>query len=262
LVSTRQEALEAVAAGRVLVGGAVADKPARLVGPGEAVLVQGPLRRFAGRGGEKLDGALDRFGVPVHGRRALDAGSSTGGFTDCLLQRGASSVIAVDVGHGQLDQRLREDPRVIVLERTNIRSAHDVLVRRPDGPHLPVDLLTADLSFVSLVPLAPALRELVASHGDLVVLVKPQFEAGRPAMARTKGVLRDPSVWHRTVADVAFALRSAGTGIMGVMPSPLTGAAGNTEFFVHAVVGAPSTEDVVAARVSDAIAEVDERSGS
>jgi 23S rRNA (cytidine1920-2'-O)/16S rRNA (cytidine1409-2'-O)-methyltransferase len=258
LVGTRQEAHEAVTAGRVLVGGAVADKPARLVGPGEPLVVQGPPRRFAGRGGEKLDGALDRFRVPVEGRRALDAGSSTGGFTDCLLQRGASSVIAVDVGHGQLDQRLREDPRVLVLERTNIRSAHDALVERPDGPHLPVDLLTADLSFVSLAPLVPVLRALVASHGDLVVLVKPQFEAGRASMARTKGVVRDRAVWHRTVSDVAFALRSAGTGIMGVMPSPLTGAAGNTEFFVHAVVGARSAEDVVEARVSDAIAEADD----
>jgi 23S rRNA (cytidine1920-2'-O)/16S rRNA (cytidine1409-2'-O)-methyltransferase len=260
LVTNRQEAHEAVTAGRVLVGGAVADKAARLVAAGEAVLVQGPPRRFAGRGGEKLEGALDRFDVEVRGRRALDAGSSTGGFTDCLLQRGASSVIAVDVGHGQLDRRLREDPRVIALERTNIRAADDALSGRPGGPYLPVDVLTADLSFVSLVPLAPSLLALVAPGGDLVVLVKPQFEAGRQTMARTKGVVRDPGVWQRTVLDVVVALRSAGTGIMGVMTSPLTGAAGNIEFFVHAVAGARSSPGAASAQVSEAVAEAERRS--
>jgi 23S rRNA (cytidine1920-2'-O)/16S rRNA (cytidine1409-2'-O)-methyltransferase len=233
-VASRQEAVLAISGGRVLVAGSVADKPARLVAPSDPVVVQGPPRRFVSRGGEKLDAALQEFRIDVAGCRALDAGASTGGFTDCLLQRGAASVIAVDVGHGQLDQRLREDPRVTVRERTNIRDL------APSPSLEPVPVLTADLSFTSLAPLAPTLGRLVVDGGDLVVLVKPQFEAGRAEMAATKGVVRDPEVWRRTVAVVAGALQSAGTGIMGVMISPLTGAAGNTEFLLHAVVGAPA----------------------
>jgi 23S rRNA (cytidine1920-2'-O)/16S rRNA (cytidine1409-2'-O)-methyltransferase len=238
------------------VAGSVADKPARLVALSDPVVVQGPPRRFVSRGGDKLDAALDRFGIEVSGRRALDAGASTGGFTDCLLQRGAASVIAVDVGHGQLDQRLREDPRVTVRERTNVREVHRHLADATGAPFEPVGVLTADLSFTSLVPLAPTLCALVTGRGDLVVLVKPQFEAGRVDMAGTKGVVRDPEIWRRTVATVAIALQSAGTGIMGVMASPLTGAAGNNEFLVHAVRDAPALgAEALDAQVAAAVAE-------
>ena len=216
------------------VGGAPAAKAARLVAPGEAVAVLGPPPRFVGRGGEKLDAALAAFAVEVAGRRALDAGSSTGGFTDCLLQHGAATVVAVDVGHGQLDSRLRGDPRVEVLERTNIRSLG------PDQVGGPVDLVTADLSFISLRTVLPALFGLARPGADLVVLVKPQFEAGRVEAARGRGVIADPVVWRRVLEEVKGALVERQAVIMGAMVSPLTGADGNVEFLVHAVApGAP-----------------------
>jgi 23S rRNA (cytidine1920-2'-O)/16S rRNA (cytidine1409-2'-O)-methyltransferase len=216
-----------VAAGRVLVGGAPASKPAHLVDPGQAVEVVGPGPRFVGRGGEKLDAALERFSVPVAGRRALDAGASTGGFTDCLLQRGAAEVVAVDVGYGQLHERLRADPRVDVGERTNVRG----LDRDAIGG--PVDLVVADLSFISLRTVLPALVPLVEPGGDLVLLVKPQFEAGRREAARGSGVIRDPEVWRRVVDEVASAAAEQGADRMDEMASPLTGADGNVEFLLH-----------------------------
>jgi 23S rRNA (cytidine1920-2'-O)/16S rRNA (cytidine1409-2'-O)-methyltransferase len=228
----------------VLVGGAPADKPARLVAAAEAVVLQGPGPRFASRGGEKLASALHRFALDVVGARALDAGASTGGFTDCLLQRGAAQVIAVDVGYGQLDARLRADPRVIVLERTNVRTLTPEslagAVGAPDDADRwdPVDVVTADLSFISLTAVAPVLAGPIARTGaNLVVLVKPQFEAGRAEVSRGKGVVRDPTTWHRALQSAASALGDAGAAIMGAMRSPLTGPAGNTEFLLHAVTG-------------------------
>ncbi len=221
------------------MAGTQADKPARLVAADEPVVVRGPKAPFVSRGGQKLDAALTRFAVVPKGRRVLDAGASTGGFTDCLLQRGAARVYAVDVGHGQLDQRLRHDGRVIVLERVNFRSlTPDVLAER-DPTFEPVSLLTADLSFISLVTVVPALcGPLGHPDADLVLLVKPQFEAGRVVVARGKGVVRDPEVWHDALTRVTSALEGAGTGIMGAMVSPLTGPAGNVEFLVHARKGA------------------------
>jgi 23S rRNA (cytidine1920-2'-O)/16S rRNA (cytidine1409-2'-O)-methyltransferase len=216
-----------VAAGRVLVGGAPASKPAHLVDPAEAVEVVGPGPRFVGRGGEKLDAALERFALPVAGRRALDAGASTGGFTDCLLQRGAAEVVAVDVGYGQLHERLRADPRVVVRERTNVRSLDR------DALGGPVDLVVGDLSFISLRTVLPALVPLVDAGGDLVLLVKPQFEAGRREAARGSGVIRDPEVWRRVIEEVATAAAEQGADRMGEMESPLTGADGNVEFLLH-----------------------------
>jgi 23S rRNA (cytidine1920-2'-O)/16S rRNA (cytidine1409-2'-O)-methyltransferase len=225
-VATRQEAQEAIAAGRVLVGGAPADKPARLVGLDEPVIVRGPPRRFVGRGGEKLEAALDRFAVDVRGLTALDAGASTGGFTDCLLQRGAARVIAVDVGYGQIHERLRADPRVDVRERTNVRAL---------ALDAPVDVVVADLSFISLATVAPALLgpATVGPGGDAVVLVKPQFEAGRAEVSKGRGVVRDPAVWRRVLGEARSALTGQGAAMMGVMVSPLKGADGNVEFLVH-----------------------------
>lgn len=229
LASTRRLAQSHIAAGRVTVGGAPAVKAARLVAANEPVEVLGPPPRFVGRGGEKLDAALDRFSVDVAGRRALDAGSSTGGFTDCLLQRGAASVIAVDVGHGQLDARLRRDLRVEVLERTNVRSL------TPERVGGAVDVVTADLSFISLRTVLPALIGLARPGADLVWLVKPQFEAGRVEAARGRGVIVDPVVWRRVLEEVKVALVERQADIMGAMVSPLTGADGNVEFLIHAL---------------------------
>ena len=209
------------------VGGAPASKPAHLVDPGEAVEVVGPGPRFVGRGGEKLDAALERFDVAVAGRRALDAGASTGGFTDCLLQRGAAEVVAVDVGYGQLHERLRADPRVDVRERTNVRTLDR------DALGGPVGLVVADLSFISLRNVLPVLLGLVDPGDDLVVLVKPQFEAGRRETSRGAGVIRDPDVRRRVVEEVATAAVEQGADRMGEMESPLTGADGNVEFLLH-----------------------------
>jgi len=183
------------------------------------------------RGGHKLAAALERFQIDVAGVRALDAGASTGGFTDCLLQRGAAGVVAVDVGYGQLDASLRTNPKVTVMERTNIRRLEAQLL--PGGA---VELITADLSFISLRVVAPVLAGSLALPGaTLVVLVKPQFEVGRAEASKGKGVIRDPSAWARALSGAVSAFEGAGAAIMGVMCSPILGPAGNTEFLLHAV---------------------------
>lgn len=211
--------------GKVLVSGAPADKASRLVAPGEPVLVVGPPPRFVSRGGEKLAAALCEFEIDVSGRRCLDAGASTGGFTDCLVQSGAAQVTAVDVGHGQLHERLRADPRVTVVERTDIRR----FVLAP-----PADVVVGDLSFISLLSVADALLGAnAAPRAEVVVLVKPQFEAGRVEASRGKGVIRDPAIWLRVLEETASALEGHGAAMMGAMVSPLTGAAGNVEFLAH-----------------------------
>lgn len=204
-----------------------------MVASGEAVEVTGPAPRFVSRGGDKLDAALDHFAVDVAGRHALDAGASTGGFTDCLLQRGASGVTALDVGYGQLHERLRADPRVTVVERTNVRHY---------AAAAPFRVVVADLSFISLTTVAPALLGDNAAPGaDVVVLVKPQFEAGRAEASRGKGVVRDPEVWRRALVEVLGALEARGAAMMGVMVSPLTGAGGNVEFLAHLRAHTPAS---------------------
>jgi 23S rRNA (cytidine1920-2'-O)/16S rRNA (cytidine1409-2'-O)-methyltransferase len=259
LASTRQEAQAAIAAGSVLVSGAPVDKPARLVAPGEPVVLLEPPSPFVGRGGVKLAAALDRFDVTVTGGRALDAGASTGGFTDCLLQRGAAHVYAVDVGHGQLHPTLRADPRVTVLERTNARTLTEATLRAADPAYEPCPLVVADLSFISLRSVVPALTGPVsAAHADLVLLVKPQFEAGRAAVSRGKGVVRGRAAWLGALEGVVSALSDAGTGIMGAMVSPLTGAAGNVEFLLHARKDVPGAEaGEAAALLSAAVSEAE-----
>jgi 23S rRNA (cytidine1920-2'-O)/16S rRNA (cytidine1409-2'-O)-methyltransferase len=232
LVASRSEAQHLVEAGRVTVSGAPATKPARLVDPGEPLVVTGEPPRFVSRGGHKLDAALEHFAVDVRGWRALDAGASTGGFTDCLLQRGAARVVAVDVGHGQLHERLRHDPRVAVRERLNVRA---ISLADTEGP---VDIVVADLSFISLRLVAGALLGVCRPGATLVLLVKPQFEAGRAEVARGRGVVRDPAVHERVVGEVIDVLRARGAAIMGWMESPLRGADGNVEFLVHAVAPA------------------------
>jgi len=259
LFPTRQEAQVAIAAGTVLVSGAAAEKAARLVAPDEPVVLLGPPSLFVGRGGLKLDAALTRFPVPVSDRRVLDAGASTGGFTDCLLQRGAAHVYAVDVGHGQLHPTLRADERVTVLERTNARTLTTADLCAADPAYEPCPLVVTDLSFISLRSVIPALAGPVsAADADLVLLVKPQFEAGRVAVSKGKGVVRDPEVWLGALEGVVSALHDAGTGIMGAMASPLTGASGNVEFLLHARKGVPGCDaDAAAALLSAAVSEAE-----
>lgn len=227
LVSSRQEALDVILAGRVLVNGAPADKASRQVDPGDNVLVSGEPARFVSRGGEKLQAALVHFGVRVEGLFVLDAGASTGGFTDCLLQNGAQHVLALDVGHGQLHPRIRADPRVTVLERTNIRH-----FRVQNN----VDLVVADLSFISLTVVAPALIGACRPGGQIVVLVKPQFEAGRQEVSRGKGIITDPQIHDQVCRSVSAAFETAGAEVLGIMASPIIGGQGNKEFLLHAVV--------------------------
>ncbi|HEX2046353.1 MAG TPA: TlyA family RNA methyltransferase [Acidimicrobiales bacterium] len=254
LVSSRDRAQAEIAAGRVLVRGVPATKAARMVGADDPVALQGPAPRFVSRGGEKLDAALDRFAVDVAGRSALDAGASTGGFTDCLLQRGALEVVAVDVGRGQLDARLRGDPRVTVRERTNVRHLTLGHLGREGRPF---DVLVADLAFISLRTVAPALLGLVGQGADVVVLVKPQFEAGRAEAGRERGVIKDPRVWAETLTAVLSAYADHGAAILGVMVSPLLGAQGNTEFLAHLAARRHPAGDLtrmVAAAVDEAVA--------
>lgn len=226
LVPSREEARRAVSEMRVTVGGALADKHGRLVAAGDPVVVSGSRPRFVSRGGEKLAAALDAFGLEPFDRVCLDVGASTGGFTDCLLQRGARRVYAVDVGRGQLHDRLRRDPRVVVMERVNARylSPGDLDER--------ASLATMDVSFISATKITPALRQVVEERSDLVLLVKPQFEAGRELVGRG-GVVRDPEVRAVALAQVLKTLEEQGYHAEGVVESPLAGADGNIEFLAH-----------------------------
>lgn len=236
LAASRAQAAELVSSGQVLVQGALAERPARLTSSGEAISVVA-VRRFVGRGGEKLDGALDALGVEVRGRTAIDVGSSTGGFTDCLLQRGAERVVAVDVGRHQLHERLRADPSVVVLEETDARHLDLGALGLP-----PAELGVVDVSFISVVPLVPRLsRHLVEPGGDIVVLVKPEFEVGRIEAARSRGVVRSPILWESAMRAVGEAFDAEGAVLLGGTPSPLPGREGNREFFLwlRAPGGAP-----------------------
>jgi 23S rRNA (cytidine1920-2'-O)/16S rRNA (cytidine1409-2'-O)-methyltransferase len=236
LAGSRTEARRAVDAGLVTVSGRPAAKPSTLVAPSEPLVVAGPVRPFVSRGGEKLEAAIDRFGLDVGGLDCLDAGASTGGFTDCLLRRGAARVAAVDVGYGQLAWSLRRDERVTVLERTNVRD-----LRPGDLPFAP-RLVVADLSFISLGLALPGLLRVADPEARLVLLVKPQFEVG-PGDVGRGGVVRDPASWRRALDGVAVALAELGFVVRGAMASPLLGPAGNVEFLVDAVRGSATGAD-------------------
>ncbi|MGC9529475.1 MAG: TlyA family RNA methyltransferase [Candidatus Bipolaricaulaceae bacterium] len=225
---SRAAAQALIRAGEVRVEGQVVDKPGTQV-PCQADISVARRPRYASRGGNKLEGALDAFGIHVPGRVCLDVGASTGGFTDCLLQHGAAHVYAVDVGRGQLDWRLRNHPRVTVREGVNARHL------RPEHIGEPVDLVTIDVSFISLRLVLPPLRGLVTEHGDVIALVKPQFEASRREVRRG-GVVRDLCVRQHVVAGVAqFARAELTWSVVGAVPSALPGPAGNVEFFLHLV---------------------------
>jgi 23S rRNA (cytidine1920-2'-O)/16S rRNA (cytidine1409-2'-O)-methyltransferase len=230
LARSREQAAALVEAGRVRVRGTVARKVAAMIDPADPVLVSGedPATEYVSRGGHKLAGALAAFGpdgLVVRGRRCLDAGASTGGFTDVLLRAGAARVVAVDVGYGQLAWPIRTDDRVVVLERTNVRTL------TPDLIGGVVDLTVADLSFISLRLVLPALAACTAPGGDLALMVKPQFEVGRERVG-SGGVVRDPELRAEAVLDVAARASGLGLGVAGVTASPLPGPSGNVEFFV------------------------------
>lgn len=201
--------------------------------------------RFVSRGGDKLAGALRRFGLGVRGRAWLDAGASTGGFTDALLQAGAARVLAVDVGYGQMDWRLRNDPRVTVLERTNVRDL------RPSALPWPIDAVTADLSFISLRLALPSLVEAAGTRGDFVLLVKPQFEIGRASVGRG-GVVRDPEAWTAAIEAVVDRGGDLSLGLAGVAPAWPPGPSGNREFFVWLRSGEGAGELAIARAVAEA----------
>ncbi len=238
LVASRDRAREAVASGRVTVNGAVAQKAARLVLPGDAVELAGPPDRFVSRGGEKLAGALAHFNLDVSGLRCCDVGASTGGFTDCLLQSGAAGVVTIDVGRAQMHERLAADRRVTVYERTDVREVD------PAAIGAPFDLVTADVSFISLTSVMACLAELAEPGSPVVVLVKPQFEVGRQEASRGRGIIRDPELWQVALDRVLEAATAADLAPQAAVPSPLKGAQGNVEFFLHLLRGGtPSAVD-------------------
>lgn len=221
LARSRQQACELIDSGAVQVNRVVASKAATQVDEGASIVVIEARPEYVSRGAHKLLGPLDEFGIDVNGRRALDAGASTGGFTDVLLERGAAQVIAVDVGYGQLAWSLQSDPRVIVMDRTNVRN-----LTGDDLPYRP-DLVVGDLSFISLTKVLPALSEV--ADGDFVLLVKPQFEVGKGQVGKG-GVVRDPQQHASAVRTVAAAARELGLGVAGLTRSPLPGPSGNIEF--------------------------------
>ncbi|HEY8530797.1 MAG TPA: TlyA family RNA methyltransferase [Limnochorda sp.] len=225
LFPSREQARRAILAGEVQVDGQTVSVPGHRVPEGARIEWAGRPPRFVSRGGEKLDHALATFGISVQGLACLDVGASTGGFTDCLLQRGARRVYAVDVGYGQLAWKLRQDPRVVVLERTNVRYLE------PSAIPEPVDLATVDVSFISVTLFLDRLRAFLTPEGQVVILVKPQFEAGRGRVGKG-GVVRSPEIHREVIAKVWEHARSVGLAARGLTASPLLGPAGNREFLL------------------------------
>lgn len=236
LARSREAAADLIEKRAVLVNGIPAIKPATQVDAETSIVLAGERDDFVSRGGHKLDGALTFFsGITVDGKRCLDAGASTGGFTDVLLRRNAAHVVAVDVGYGQLAWELRTDERVTVLDRTNIRHLTGELVGDA------IDLVVADLSFISLTLVLPALAAVSKADADFVVMVKPQFEVGRERLG-AGGVVRDPALRKDAVKEVAESAYDVGLGILGITASPLPGPAGNVEYFLWLRRGAPELD--------------------
>jgi 23S rRNA (cytidine1920-2'-O)/16S rRNA (cytidine1409-2'-O)-methyltransferase len=228
LVASRERARALILAGAVLVNEEPVDKAGALIAEGAAIRIRGEDHPYVSRGGVKLKAALDTFGIRVEGLSALDVGASTGGFTDCLLQDGARRVYAVDVGYGQIAWKLRNDPKVILFERTNIRHFQGV------GVEEPVDIAVIDTSFISLKLVIPSVLQFVREGGTILALVKPQFEVGKGEVGK-KGVVRDPAVHLRVVGELAAFFAEQGLSVRGTCESPLTGPEGNKEFFIWAV---------------------------
>ena len=237
LARSREHAADLIESRSVLVIGIPATKPATQVDAETSITIAGERDDYVSRGGHKLAGALDAFpNILVEGRRALDAGASTGGFTDVLLKRGVGHVVAVDVGYGQMAWEIREDSRVTVLDRTNVR--HITIEQIGD----PVDLVVADLSFISLSLVLPALVSVTRTNADFLVMVKPQFEVGREKLG-AGGVVRDPALRKSAVKDVADAAYDMGLGCYGVVASSLPGPSGNVEYFLWLRRGSDEISD-------------------
>jgi 23S rRNA (cytidine1920-2'-O)/16S rRNA (cytidine1409-2'-O)-methyltransferase len=231
LVESREQAQRLIMAGQVIVDGRVVDKPGTRVQAVAPLTVTGSLP-YASRGGFKLAAALDAFGLDASGWTAADVGASTGGFTDCLLQRGAARVYAIDVGYGQLAWKLQQDPRVVVMDRTNARYLQTLAE--------PVDLATIDVSFISLKLIVPAVTGWLRETGQIVALIKPQFEAG-PDQVGKGGVVRDAAIHRAVLEDVVAWASERGIGLAGLSRSPIVGPAGNVEFLAHWVPGRTTT---------------------
>ena len=247
LADSRTEAQEAIDQGLVTIDGGPALKASTLVHAGQSIGLDRPPRTYVSRGGDKLAHALTAFGVDPTHRVCLDAGMSTGGFTHCLLEHGASHVHGFDVGYGQVHEQLRTDPRVSINERTNIRD-----VTPDDLPQPLPTLLVCDVSFIALKTVLPPLRQLGTEDAEAVVLVKPQFEASREDVGKG-GVVRDPEVWRRVLFEVAEAAAAVGWRGFDVTASPLVGPAGNVEFLAHLHHGAE--DDRLADRIDGAVDE-------
>lgn len=231
LVPSREKARARVMAGEVLAAEQKVQKPGQTVPEDCEIRLLGEPPPYVGRGGYKLEAALDQFGIDVHHRVCLDIGASTGGFTDCLLQRGARRVYAVDTGAGQLDWKLRHDERVIACEKVNARYL---------GPNVvpePVSFACCDVSFISATLILPPLPPLLDAEADIVVLIKPQFEVGKGEVGKG-GIVRDPALHQKSIDRVRSAAAQIGFILMGVIDSPILGAEGNREFLLHAVWGA------------------------
>ena len=224
LCESREKAKRLILAGQVRVNGHPAKKPSDNVRAGDQLALDAP-EKFVSRGGQKLERALEHFQLDVDGLTAIDIGASTGGFTDCLLQRGAKKVFAVDVGQGQLAWKLRKDPRVVVMEKTNARFL------KPEHFPAPADLIVADCSFISLTKILPSAAPLLQPGGKIVALIKPQFEAGKEEVDKGRGVITDTAIHERVLAELRdFVSGQAGLCWRGVVESPLLGPAGNKEF--------------------------------
>lgn len=230
LVSSLDAAEELIAAGRVLINGATAMSGSHQVAPNDSIRITEP-NRFVSRGGEKLQGAIDEFGIDFGGKSVLDVGASTGGFTDCALQAGAAHVTALDVGKSLLHERMANDPRVVVVDECNVRKLSDHQVDRPLRDLY--DVVVADLSFISLTAVADALCSRVSADGELVLLIKPQFEATKLEVDKGSGVITDPVVHARVCDLVIAAYQQRGCVVHGIVPSPIRGANGNFEFLLY-----------------------------
>ena len=229
LCDSREKAKRAIMAGQVKVNGHPARKPSDAVRPADQIELAAP-EKFVSRGGHKLEHALEHFQLDATGLTAIDLGASTGGFTDCLLQRGVKKVFAIDVGHGQLAWKLRRDPRVVVMEKTNAR---DLTPAKFPPPFAPVDLIVVDCAFISLRKILPPAVALLRASGRIVALIKPQFEAGKAEADKGAGVITDPAIHRRVLAELETFVKSLpGLAWRDVTESPLLGPAGNKEFLV------------------------------
>lgn len=240
IATSREQAQQYINAKKVTVNGAIATKSANQVLAGDAIELLGPPPKYVGRGGHKLEAAIDTFNIEIAGKRAIDIGSSTGGFTDALLQAGASHVLALDVGTAQLHEKLRANDKVTVKEQTDIRTAELQTLGAP------FDIVVIDVSFIGLAQIIEAVTQCCGQNGSVISLIKPQFEAGRAEANKTKGVIKDPEIWRRVLQEVHTTFTDSGLTVSDICVSPITGGSGNVEFFFAASKTAQPLTDIAA----------------